>query len=110
MAKIKWTLPALDDVEDLKKHIATSSEKYSILFIKEIFEAVDQLEEFPKLGKIISQKFTPPIRQILVDNHKILYRYFENETLEILTVIHGSQQVDIDKLVFELESSYNTLK
>lgn len=47
--KIEWTEPAVLDLESIRDYIRRDSEHYTIRFVEKIIEAVESLEEFPKI-------------------------------------------------------------
>jgi len=55
MAKIRWTLQALEDVEAIANFIARDSTYYAGIFTAKVFEIVDRLELFPESGRIVPE-------------------------------------------------------
>lgn len=106
MVRVIWTPAALDDLNDIKEFISNDSIQYAMDEMGRILTAADSLQEFPHLGKIASKKFTPPIRQIISGNYRIIYRIVEMGSVEILSITHGARQVDLDKLLLEPETHY----
>lgn len=96
---------ALDDLEDIRAFIQKDSPKNALEEMGRIFSLIDSLGEFPNLGKIASEKFTPPIRQLLSGNYRIIYRIVDG-VAEVLSITHGSRQMDLDKRLLEPEAHY----
>ena len=97
MAEIRWTQQASDDLEAITEFIANDSEFYAQLFAVDVLEAVDRLVGFPESGRIVPEADNPIVREIILGNYRIVYR-FRKETVEILTVYHGARLLDPSKL------------
>jgi len=70
--------------------IARDSINYANLLVKRIYEAVQKLKNFPKIGRIVSELNNPSVREIIYQNYRIIYR-IKKDYIEIITVIHGSR-------------------
>ena len=97
MAEIRWTIQAANDFETIVKFIASDSNYYAQLFAADIFEIIERLIDFPESGRIVPETHIPEIREILFGNYRIIYR-FKKETVEILTIYHGSRILDPTRL------------
>lgn len=97
MAEIRWTQQAADDLEAITEFIANDSEYYAQLFAMDVLQAVDRLVDFPESGRIVPEANNPIIREIILGNYRIVYR-FRKETVELLTVYHGARLLDPSKL------------
>ncbi|MDD2587084.1 MAG: type II toxin-antitoxin system RelE/ParE family toxin [Syntrophomonadaceae bacterium] len=53
--RIVWTEPAIQDAENIKAYIEHDSEIYAIRVLEEIFEVVDELSIFPRLGRAVPE-------------------------------------------------------
>jgi toxin ParE1/3/4 len=53
MARIKWTPQAADDLDAIAVYIAQDSPHYASLFVLKIMAAIDRLESFPEIGRIV---------------------------------------------------------
>jgi addiction module RelE/StbE family toxin len=94
MVTVKWTKNALEDLDDIAKYISKDSPKFATIFVNQIFETIRHLEQFPKLGRIVPEYNNPDIREIIYKNYRIIY-LLKIEQLEIISVIHGSQKLNI---------------
>ena len=95
MAKIKWTEQALGDVEAIASYIARDSSYYAKMHVQRIFESVRRLEKFPESGRIVPEINKAEIREVILGNYRIIYRYRKN-TVEIITVYHSAKLLNID--------------
>ena len=90
--KIKWTLPAVDDLEAIREYIGRDSEFYASSFIEKILHTVDMLEKFPELGRNVPEANNPNIREVIFQNYRIMYRIL-GDTIQIIAVIRGSRDI-----------------
>ena len=95
---IKWTKPAIADLNDFR---LISKKSNVSKYIMHLFEYSQQLKTFPKLGRIYHYIKKYMIRKLVYKEHSILY-YIDNETIYILAVIHHRQ--DIDKKLKAIDS------
>ena len=97
MARVVWTLPAFSDLDRIAEFIAADAPFRASVFVEEILEVVDQLEDFPRIGRVIPEKNDPIFRELIFGNYRILYR-LKDQLIEILSVVNSAQQLDIKKL------------
>jgi addiction module RelE/StbE family toxin len=73
MVKIIWTELAVDDLKLIHEYISKDSKRYADRFIEKIIERVDQLEHFPKSGRVVPEFDLPTIRELIDGNYRIIY-------------------------------------
>lgn len=93
MAEIRWTPQAADDLETIADFISVDSPHYAKIFVIDVLYATQRLENFPRSGRIVPESNDPIIREIILGNHRIVYRV-KPEIVEILTVYRGSRLFD----------------
>jgi len=98
MAKVTWTTQSLDDIEAISQYISRDSNFYASLFAKNIFKKVEILETFPISGRIVPESGSKNIREIFHGSYRIIYR-IKYDLVEILTIHHGSQILDISEKI-----------
>ncbi|MEW6194904.1 MAG: type II toxin-antitoxin system RelE/ParE family toxin [Bacteroidota bacterium] len=59
-------------------------------FADKIFSSIEILKDFPESGRIIPEYENKQIREIILGNYSIIYRFADNET-NILTVYHSAR-------------------
>jgi len=91
--KIKWTIPAFDDLESIREYIGRDSEVYATSFIEKVLQAVEVLEEFPKIGRKVPEVNDPIIRELIFRNYRIMYR-IHHDAVQIIAVVHGSRDIN----------------
>jgi toxin ParE1/3/4 len=97
MAEVRWTPQAADDLESITEFISQDSPHYACLFATDVVEAVEQVANFPNLGRIVPERNDPLIREILLGSYHIVYR-LRAELVELLTIHHGARLLDPSKL------------
>ncbi len=94
MAEVRWTPQAATDLEAITEFIARDSPQSASLFAINIINAVERLEDFPELGRLVPEKNDPQIRELLLGNYRIVYRV-RRRTAEILTIHHAARPLNI---------------
>ncbi|MBU0568752.1 type II toxin-antitoxin system RelE/ParE family toxin [bacterium] len=90
MAKVKWSRDSIEDLKEICRFIALDSPYYAKIFNDRVFEVVEYLELFPKLGRRVPESDDPNVRELIYKAYRIIYQIKE-DCLEIITVIHGSR-------------------
>ncbi len=62
MVRIEWNEIALEDLKEIHDYIARDSNNYANLFVKKLYDAVQNLKDFPKIGRIVPETNIPSIR------------------------------------------------
>ena len=91
--KIVWSEEALKDIEEIISFISKDSELYAVNFASKIISAVETLEVFPEIGRIVPEYGDPKMREIIYRNYRIVYQ-IEERAVEIITVSHGSMLLE----------------
>ncbi|MES9902442.1 MAG: type II toxin-antitoxin system RelE/ParE family toxin [Sedimenticola sp.] len=93
MFEVRWSDPALDDLEGIRDYIAKDSPFYAKQFIEHIFGHVEKLTSFPKMGRMVPEAGDrEDIRELIFQGYRIIY-LSGSEQAEIITVIHGSMDL-----------------
>ena len=74
MAQIIWTEPALADLNEIAEYIAIDKPNAASSLVKQVFSSVDNLEQFPELGRTPPELKLSTYREIIVDPCRIFYR------------------------------------
>jgi toxin ParE1/3/4 len=56
---------SLEDLNEIYNYVARDSKSYANLFIKEIYNTVQKLKEFPNLGRIVPEINNLFVREII---------------------------------------------
>lgn len=60
-----WSEYAIKDVEDIRDYIAQDNGVFAELFTERIITAVEKLEEFPQIGRVVPELDNERIREVL---------------------------------------------
>ena len=91
--RVRWTEPALEDMEGIQDYIAKDSIFYARQFIERIFEVTKNLETFPELGREVPEaKEREDVRELIFQGYRIIYLHQAN-LVYIVAVIHGSRDL-----------------
>jgi toxin ParE1/3/4 len=83
MAKVIWTDPALNALDEIADYIALEDYEAACRLVRRVFEKVDLLEETPKLGNIPKHLRTTPYRRLIVKPAYIYYRIDDDRAVII---------------------------
>jgi addiction module RelE/StbE family toxin len=78
------------DLESIRDYIARDSPRYADLVVRRLVAAVERLEAFPQSGRIVPERNTEDIREIIVKPYRLVYR-LRPEFVEIVTVFRASR-------------------
>ena len=83
--KIIWSPLSIERITEIAQYIANDNPTAADNWIKEIFLSVEQLETFPKSGKVVTEVKNDAVRELIYWNYRIIY-LIESEQISILTV------------------------
>ena len=92
MAEIVWTDGAQQDLKEIVEYIAHDSRAYAQSFALRLHSTVGRLATFPKSGHAIPEDPKRGIREVIVQNYRVLYA-IDGKRVVILTVIHGARKL-----------------
>lgn len=92
MAQITWTKKSLKDLRAIYNYISLDSVFYAARFISILIKRVDQLYEFPESGRVVPEKDTAEIRELIEGNYRIFYR-LRKEKVTILRIHNSARKI-----------------
>lgn len=95
--KIIWSPLAIRRLLEASHYIARDKAGAAAQWAESVFEAVDQLSEFPRRGRIVPEVRRSDIRELWVGEYRVVHRV-EEERVIILTVRHGRRPLDLDEV------------
>lgn len=98
MAKIIWTEPALNDLDQIADYIAVDKPQAAIELVVTVFKHIEQLETHPESGSKIQELKNSRYRQIVEPPCRIFYRY-DGESVFILHVMRSERQLKRSRLL-----------
>ena len=90
MTRIVWSPQSLQDLEVHRDFIAQDSPQYADLTVRRIVAAVERLEQFPLSGRVVPERRSLSLREVIVGRLRVVYRV-SSGTVEIVTVFRGEQ-------------------
>lgn len=93
--KIIWTYDGLNSLEEIVSFIAKDSVYYASNFAKNVLAKIDNLLAFPNIGRVVPEYNNPNIREIIYQNHRIVYRIKE-KTVYIALISHSSKLLPLN--------------
>ena len=69
MTELVWSPQALGDLEAIRAYIAVDSMVYAEAMVRRIVAGVERLKTFPDSGRIVPERNTREIREVLVGNY-----------------------------------------
>lgn len=99
---IKWTPLAIEQLQNFIK--MSKAEPHNIKdYISSLVEFANNLLWSNDMGKVMLMLNNVKFRQLLYKKHRIIY-YVKNDEIQIVSVIHTSQ--NLDKAIAILEKYY----
>lgn len=76
---VEWSELALMRLEQVYDWIAESNPEAARKVTEQLLEKAEQLEQFPKLGRLYPNSPEPNIRELLVGRYRLVYELLEEE-------------------------------
>ena len=92
MVELIWSEPALQDLDALADYIALDKPETASALVALVFEKVDSLRRFPRLGSCPPELPRMPYRQLVIPPCRIFYRTEQKRVL-IVHVMRGEQLI-----------------
>ena len=90
MIEILWSPRSGADLKEISSFIETDSPAWADLTIRRLIAAVERLREFPDSGRMVPERQSPDLREIVSGKFRIVYRR-KPALVEIVTVFRGSR-------------------
>lgn len=90
MAKIIWSVKAINDLENIAKFHSQYSENYTSALIKKLFNKPNLLKQMPEMGRIVPEKNDASIRELIIGNYRIIYQYNADIGVVSILTVHSS--------------------
>jgi len=92
MGEIAWTKRARQDLHEITEYISRDTKSYAQSFALRLRKKIDRLSSFPEFGRLIPEDPVHGIREVIVENYRVLYRIAQGRVV-ILTVVHGVRNI-----------------
>lgn len=90
MTEIVWSPRAVADVEEIRSYIANDAPAWADLTVRRLVSAVERLREFPESGRVVPERRSPELREVLSGPFRIVYRR-TGSGIEVVTVFRGTR-------------------
>ena len=94
MAEIAWTLEAAQCLEDIHDYIAADSPNSAYRVASGIYEKIQLLRKFPRLGQRYERITDREVREILYGHYRIAYVLINDERVELLGIFHSAMEIE----------------
>ncbi|TFG22003.1 MAG: type II toxin-antitoxin system RelE/ParE family toxin [Promethearchaeota archaeon] len=92
MVQIEWSEEAIDDLDGIIAYLSKVSIQYAHSFFERISESIENITEFPKIGRKVPESKNPNYRELIIQRYRLIYKSLEEEDkIIIMTIIHGSR-------------------
>jgi toxin ParE1/3/4 len=90
--KLVWSQEALRDLVDIADYIAFDDPIAARRWIKRLRDRARRAARIPNAGRKVPERDDETIREVIVGNHRIIYRV-EQRSIIVLTVLEGHRQL-----------------
>ena len=94
MARIEWSNSAQTDLNEILDYIANDSPQYALSLYDLIEEKLDNLREFPRIGRKVSGIEEFETRELIISSYRLIYRIIDDK-IQIVRLIHGARNLRI---------------
>lgn len=80
-------------MSSIYNYLSQNSPQYAQRFVERLIRRSEQIANFPLSGRIVPEFETKQIREIIEGSYRIIY-YLKSDKIDILAVLHGSQNIE----------------
>jgi len=95
--KITWSPLAVERMTEIKDYISRDNPTAALKWAKAVFDIIENIQDFPFMGRIVPEANRKEIRELLFKNYRIIYRV-GTDHISILTIRHGKQLLPSDDI------------
>lgn len=88
--KIIWSPLAVERMTEIADYISKDNPTAALKWAQAVFDKIENIQEFPFMGRIVPEANRKEIRELLFKNYRIIYRV-GTDHISILTIRHGKQ-------------------
>jgi addiction module RelE/StbE family toxin len=92
MEKIIWSEFALEDLKNIHDYISNDSLIYANRVIEKIILRIEQLENFPRSGRVVPELNNVSIRELIHDSYRIIYKV-GTQKIFIISIHHSARMI-----------------
>ena len=95
MAQVILSIKAKRQIQEIAEYIEKDSPLNAMRVVRKIIASVRRLRSFPEIGAVASEFQEQGIRELLVFQYRIFYRFDKvKQKIIVLAIAHGRQQID----------------
>ena len=94
MTELTWSPQSIADLEEIRAYIAADSPAWAELTVQRLVAAVARLRQYPDSGRMVPERHTPELREVVSGKFRIVYRRTP-DLVEIATVFRSSRDFPI---------------
>ena len=94
---VVWTRRAIERLDEIEGFIAGDNPENVKAFVERLIARGGSLSDFHARGRVVPELSNPSIRELLVDNYRIVYRCDFNRIV-ILTVFEAHRSLRPDEI------------
>lgn len=84
--KVAWTSRATDDLYAIFESLSVFSDARAETVTEQIIQQVFLLEQFPRLGRIVPELNISAIRELIIQQYRVVYSLSAQGQIEVLAV------------------------
>jgi toxin ParE1/3/4 len=88
-AALVWSVEAEDDFDSIIVFLERQSVFYANRWGEKLLDRLETLKQFPEMGRVIPEKQVRFLREILVDDYRVMYAYL-NGTINLIGIRHSA--------------------
>lgn len=92
MAQVKWTEPALADLDNIANFIALDKPAAAKKLVREVFKSVSHLKKFPQSGRRPPELNGSSYREVIIGPCRVFYRV-EKSKIYILYIMRAEREL-----------------
>ena len=92
--KVKWSEPALDELEESLEYIAFDNPNASRELGKKAKAATRSLRDYPMKGRMVPEYEDTTLRELIVGPFRIIYTTEDPSTIYILAAVRSERLLD----------------
>ena len=89
---VNWSAEAKRDLADIVDYYEDRSPEYARALVRQIYESVGRLEQFPQMGRSVPELSLKSFRELIVAGYRVVY-LVSKEEVDILVIAHSRQDL-----------------
>jgi len=74
MVEVEWSITAQNDLNEIIDYITQDSLEFATSFYDQVKDKLNNLTEFPKIGREVPELDDLNIRELILRNYRLIYR------------------------------------